>query len=91
MGTSTLSPGEQIGLRINLTKYFDLSENGNRYTIIVTKSLRASSRAIRKDLVTSNKLEITIDQRVANKENVEEDEGRWTFPQRRRRRGDGGP
>jgi hypothetical protein len=77
-----LHPGEEIGLRINLTRLFDLS-NEDTYTVVVKRRLRLGDRKREEGAIVSNKIEIRVRDRLATIKDGELDIGRWTFSERK--------
>jgi hypothetical protein len=63
----TLKPGEEVLMTIPLSRCYDLSLNG-KYCISVTKLFVPDSERKKTFTLTSNKTEITIDEKLSNSE-----------------------
>jgi hypothetical protein len=81
-GSGPLHPGEEIGLCINLTRLFDLS-NEDTYTVVVKRRLKFRDRKREEGAIGSNKIEIRVRDRLATTEDREFDAGRWVLPERK--------
>jgi hypothetical protein len=80
VSSSPLHPGEEIDLRINLTRLFDLS-NEDTYTVVVKRRLDFYDRKREEGVIVSNKIEIRVRDRLATMKDRALDIGGWTFPE----------
>jgi hypothetical protein len=77
----TLHPGEQISVRIMLSRLFDLSLGG-KYTVMAKTKVIVDTKARKIATANSNSLQIEIDDRFKESDSINQ----WTFPNAKKKR-----